>query len=186
MSPRRVIGLLALGDSLTAGWNLRADEAFPARLRRVLAGRGIDVEVVNAGMSGNTSGEGLARLPTLLETRFDAAIVALGINDAFQGRDLDETYANLDRILSLLRERGVVVLLAGMRTTVMGQEVDERLRRLYPRLAEAHEVVFFPDFLAGVANTALTIDTIHPTADGVTVMVANILPSVLDLLDRVN
>lgn len=185
---QRPLRLLAFGDSLTAGYRLRVSAAFPAQLERALAARGRRVEVINAGVSGDTTARGLARLDWSLGERPDAMILALGANDALRGVKPEVTYANLDRILTRLGERRVPVLLAGMLAPPnMGRRYGRRFNAIFPRLAERHGVPLYPFFLDGVAaNRALNLgDGVHPNGDGVAVMVERIMPYVLRLLDGV-
>jgi acyl-CoA thioesterase-1 len=178
--------LVAFGDSLTAGYRLQASAAFPAQLERALAAQGRQVVVINAGVSGDTTAGGLARLDWMLDERPDAVILELGANDALRGVKPAVTYENLDRILTRLGARGVPVLLAGMRAPPnLGRRYGNRFNAVYPRLVEKHGVPLYPFFLAGVAtNRALKLrDGMHPNRAGVAVMVARILPYVLRLLD---
>lgn len=177
--------LVLLGDSLTAGYGLPAEEAFPARLERALAGRDLDVEIRNAGVSGDTSAGGLARLDWAVAPDVDAVVVELGANDALRGVDPAETERNLDAILGWLKERGVDVLLAGMYAPPnLGADYVRRFNAIYPRLAEKHDVPLYPFFLEGVAlDPALNqADRIHPNAAGVEIIVERIAPAVAALL----
>ncbi|MBK8907478.1 MAG: arylesterase [Rhodospirillales bacterium] len=181
--------LLVLGDSLAAGYGLPQTDGFVAQLQRALAAEGLDVEVVNGGVSGDTTAGGLARLSWLLGARAedqpDAAIVELGANDALRGLDPEAAFANLDAILSQLKERGIPVLLAGMRAPPnMGRDYEGEFNAIYPRLAASHDVPLYTFFLEGVAaeHALNQADRIHPNADGVAVIVERILPAVKDLL----
>jgi len=188
MAVAQPIRLLALGDSLTAGYGLALDDAFPARLQRALKAEGRDVEVINAGVSGDTAAAGRARLEWALGAKPDAAIVELGANDALRGLDPELTYANLDAILTRLERDRVPVLLAGMLAPPnLGAEYGGRFKDAFARLARAHDVVFYPFFLDGVAaKPALALpDGLHPNPRGVDVIVERILPSVRRLLSRV-
>lgn len=179
--------LLVLGDSLSAGYGLAQDEAFPAVLQRKLADAGHDVSVLNAGVSGDTTAGGKSRLGWSLAEDPDAAIVELGGNDGLRGLDPQETYRNLDAILAQLDQAGVPALLAGMRAPPnLGDEYGREFAAVYDRLAEAHDVVYYPFFLAGVAaEPALNQDDgIHPNAEGVEEIVRRILPAVETLLAR--
>ncbi len=177
--------VLALGDSLTAGYGLAAEEAFPARLQMALRKQGLRVRVINAGVSGDTSAGGRARLDWSLADNPSAAIVELGANDALRGLDPDATRANLDAIISKLRKRGIAVLLAGMLAPPnLGPEYEARFNAIYPALATKHGVLFYPFFLDGVAarpelNQA---DGMHPTAAGVDIIVERMLPLVGELV----
>ena len=179
--------LLALGDSLTSGWGLAARDTFPAQLERVLraAGRHRDVRVIGAGVAGDTSAGGRARLAWSLADRPDAAIVELGANDGLRGIDPAATYDNLDAILTELKRRGIPVLLAGMYAPPnLGREYGEAFNGIYPRLAEKHGVRLYPFFLDGVAVEPRLNqpDGIHPNEDGVAVIVERILPYVMKVL----
>ncbi len=181
--------LLVLGDSLTAGYGLPREQSFPAQLEQALRAAGHDVAVVNAGVSGDTTSGGLARLTWTLDGfpggEPDAAIVELGANDALRGLDPEPIFANLSAILAEFEQRRIPVLLTGMLAPPnLGKEYAEAFNAIYPRLAEEHDVLFYPFFLEGVAGTPQLnqSDGIHPNAQGVARIVANILPSVKDLL----
>jgi acyl-CoA thioesterase-1 len=164
-------------------------QSFTAQLERALADEGLAVTVIDAGVSGDTSAGGLARLDWTLAGAADggpdAAIVELGANDALRGIDPRITYENLDAILSEFERRKVPVLLAGMRAPPnMGSEYTEAFDGIFPRLAEKHGVALYPFFLDGVAadpdlNQA---DGIHPNARGVAVIVKRLSPAVKVLL----
>jgi acyl-CoA thioesterase-1 len=181
-SPKYV---LVLGDSLVAGYGLSLADSFPAQLETALIEAGHAVRVINAGVSGDTSAGGLARLDWLLADRPDLVIVELGANDALRGLDPAQTERNLDAILSRLGQAGLPVLLAGMRAPRnLGDDYTHRFDRIYPDLADRHGVPLYPFFLEGVAiDPALNqADGIHPNAHGVAVIVQRILPSVVRLL----
>ncbi|MCH7554430.1 MAG: arylesterase [Proteobacteria bacterium] len=183
------IRLLALGDSLSAGYGLALGVGFSDQLGAALSGAGLDVVVLNGGVSGDTTAGGLARLDWMLSDAPDAVIVELGANDGLRGLDPDQTLANLDAILDELDERGIPVLLAGMLAPPnMGSEYGEDFNGLYAMLADRHDVVFYPFFLEGVAGKpALNQeDAIHPNAEGVAEIIRRILPSVNELLARLN
>lgn len=180
--------LMAFGDSLVHGYGLPQGEPFPEQLEARLHQAGYaDVEVVNAGNSGDTTRSGRARLSWALQDDVDAAIVVLGANDALRGIDPSVTRENLDAVLGTLKEKGIATLLAGMKAPRnLGQAYVEEFDAIYPGLAEQHEVVFYPFFLKGVAQRAELnqSDGIHPNAKGVAVIVDNILPKVRDLIAR--
>ncbi len=181
------VRILAFGDSLTAGYGLDAEDAFPARLERALRGRGIAARVLNAGVSGDTTAGGRTRLDWALALRPDAAIVELGANDGLRGLDPAETRANLDAILARLKRGGVAVLLAGMYAPRnLGREYAAEFDAVYPALAARHGVALYPFFLEGVAAAAALnqADGMHPNARGVAVIVRRILPHVVDLVSR--
>ncbi|MGE5476925.1 MAG: arylesterase [Bacteroidales bacterium] len=173
--------ILALGDSLTAGYGVAADAAFPVQLERALRAEGYDVTVLNAGVSGDTTAGGRARLDWALADKPQVAIVELGANDGLRGLDPKLTEQNLDAILTRLRADGVRVLLTGMRAPPnYGPDYAQSFAALFPRLAERHKVAFYPFFLDGVARDPRLNqpDGLHPTRDGVAEIVRRILPSV--------
>ncbi len=180
--------LLVLGDSLTAGYGLPSRDAFPTRLEAALGALGLDVAVINAGVSGDTSAGGLARLEWTLADNPHAVIVALGANDALRALDPALTRANLDRIVGALRKRGLPVLVAGMLAPRnLGADYIERFDAIYVELAASHDVLLYPFLLEGVAGVAALNqeDGLHPNAAGVEEIVKRILPSVGCLLRRV-
>jgi acyl-CoA thioesterase-1 len=183
----RPLKIVAFGDSLTAGFGLPAEAAFPARLQRALSRTGLAVEVANAGVSGDTSADGLARLDWSVPDDADAVILELGANDALRGIDPQRTRAALDAIVQRLVARRIPVLLAGMRAPPnMGADYAQAFDAIYPDLAAAHAVIFYPFFLDGVAaERGLNQgDGLHPTAAGVDVIVARLLPKAEELIAR--
>ena len=183
----RVLKIVAFGDSLTAGLGLPAGAAFPARLEAALKAKGHAVAIVNAGVSGDTASGGLGRLDWSVPDDADAVILELGANDALRGVDPKTTKAALDAILGKLDARRVPVLLAGMAAPRnMGADYVRAFDAIYPALASTHRVVFYPFFLEGVATDPKLNqgDGLHPTAAGVDVIVARILPSVEALIAR--
>jgi acyl-CoA thioesterase I len=181
----RPVKIVVLGDSLSAGLGLPADAAFPERLAQVLKAKGIAATVANAGVSGDTASGGLGRLDWSVPDGTSAVIVELGANDALRGIDPSVTKAALDGILTKLRDRHIFVLLAGMRAPRnMGADYVQAFDAIYPALASTHRVVFYPFFLEGVATDAKLnqADGLHPTAAGVDVIVARILPRVEQLI----
>lgn len=184
----RTLTLLALGDSLTAGYGLQPSDAFPVKLEAALRARGHDVKVINAGIAGDTALDGASRLDWALAEPVDAVIVEFGANDALRGLPVPQAEQALDNALSRLAERKLPVLLAGMRAPPnLGPEYQAAFDGMYPRLAEKHGVLLYPFFLDGAAadpklNQA---DGMHPNPAGVDVIVARILPSVEQLLAQV-
>jgi acyl-CoA thioesterase-1 len=180
--------LLLFGDSLTAGYGLAAEDGFSAVLAQALAARGAQVKIINAGVSGDTTATGLARLDWVLAAELvDAVMVELGANDALRGMDPAETEKNLRRILDKLKLRRLPVLLAGMRAPPnLGRRYETAYNEIFPRLAEDYDVLFYPFFLADVAaeRNLNQPDGIHPNAAGVKIIVDNMLPSVRSLLDQ--
>ncbi|MBI2241703.1 MAG: arylesterase [Magnetospirillum gryphiswaldense] len=182
------VTLLALGDSLTAGYGLPATDSFPSQLQKALQAKGRAVHVVNAGVSGDTSAGGLARLDWALADKPQTAIVALGGNDGLRGLDPAKMEANLDAIVTKLQNAGVKVLLAGMEAPPnLGPDYGQAFRGAYARVAERRKVPLYPFFLDGVAaNPALNQkDGLHPTAQGVAIIVGRMMPTVEKLLDQV-
>jgi len=180
------VRILAFGDSLTAGYGLPEAEGFPAQLEAALAAAGIEAEVINGGVSGDTTAGGLARLDWALADDPDVVILELGANDGLRGLRPAETRANLDAILTRLGEEGIAVLLAGMLAPPnLGREFGEAFNAMFPALAEEHGVAFYPFFLDGVAtDPALNQpDGIHPNAAGVAVIVERILPHLLAVIE---
>lgn len=184
--------LMILGDSLTAGYGLAREDSFPARLEQALRDEGYAVSVVNAGVSGDTTAAGLARLPWVLGTSAasppDAVMVELGANDGLRGLDPEAAHANLDAIVSELRARGLPVLLTGMKAPPnLGPEYGREFEAVFTRLAGKHGLALYPFFLEGVAAVpALNqADGIHPNRAGVDEIVRRILPATMDFLDTV-
>src|SRR5438093_3838781 len=169
--------IVALGDSLTAGLGLAPDQAFPAVLQRRLDDEGLTYEVVNAGVSGDTSAGGLRRLDWSLEGDVRILIVALGGNDALRGLPVEELKGNLGRIVERAQARGITVVLAGMEAPPnWGREYDVAFHKVYPALAQQYHVPLIPFLLQNVAGTdALNQpDGIHPTAEGARIVADNV------------
>jgi len=177
--------VLALGDSLTAGYGLPQPDAFPVQLQAALIAAGESVTVVNAGVSGDTSAGGRSRLGWLLSNPVDAVIVELGANDGLRGLDPAETRRNLDWILATLKERRIPMLVTGMLAPPnLGEDYGIEFNAIYPELAQKYGALYDAFFLQGVAadpglNQA---DGIHPNADGVAVIVERLTPKVQQLL----
>lgn len=184
--PARVV---ALGDSLTAGFDLAPSEAFPAQLERALRARGHAVEIANAGVSGDTTAAGLARFDWAVPEGTEAVILVLGGNDALRGIDPKATRANLDRMLAQFAKRNIVVLLAGMKAPRnWGEPYVSDFDAIYPELAKKYDsAVYYPFFLDGVAlDSKLNLkDGIHPNARGIAEIVNRMLPSAEKLVARV-
>ena len=187
-SESRSLRILALGTSLTQGYNLPPGTDYCAVLEAKLKARGHNVSVINGGVSGDTTAGGLSRLEWLLEEPVDGVIVELGSNDALRSFDTKETTRNLDAILDMLGKRGLPVLFAGMRAPRnLGPEYVDAFDSIFPALAKKHEVLFFPFFLEGVAAEPKLNqrDGIHPNEKGTQVIVRNILPHVEALLAEI-
>ena len=181
------VTLLALGDSLTAGLGLETPEAFPARLEAALKAKGLDVRIVNAGVSGDTAAAGLARLDWALSEDVGGLIVELGANDALRGLDPAQTEAALDAILAKAAARRLPVLVAGMQAPPnLGADYAAAFDAIYPRLAKKHGAILYPFFLDGVAAqpSLNQADGIHPNGKGVDIIVERIMPSVEGLIRR--
>jgi acyl-CoA thioesterase-1 len=177
----RPLRLVALGDSLSAGYGLPANAAFPSVLEKELRAAGLAVEVANAGVSGDTSQGGLERLDWSVPDGTDGVILELGANDALRGVDPAVTEKALDMIISRLKARNIAVLLTGMYAPRnLGETYHTRFDAIYPKLAEKHGLVLYPFFLEGVAGDRRLNqpDLLHPTAEGIRVIVQSILPTV--------
>lgn len=178
--------ILAFGDSLTAGFGLEEKDGFPEQLARALARGGYAVRVINAGVSGDTSAGGLARTDWVMQAKPDLVILELGANDGLRGLDPAETRRNLDAIIRRIQAKGAAVLLAGMRAPPnLGDDYGMAFNNIFPALAKAHKLAFYPFFLDRVAaDPSLNqADGIHPNAKGVAIIVAGILPVVKRALE---
>ena len=185
----RPIKVVVLGDSLSAGLGLPAAAAFPARLQKALENKGIKVDMINAGVSGDTSSGGRDRLDWSVPEGTDAVIVELGANDALRGIDPKVTRSALTDILTRMKARGIAVLLCGMYAPPnYGSDYAARFNAIYPDLAKSFEVPLYPFFLEGVATEAKLnqADGMHPTAEGVDMIVRNILPTVQAFLGAIS
>lgn len=173
--------LTVLGDSLAAGYGVEEQDAFPVRLQAALNARGVDCEVLNAGVSGDTSAGGLARLEWVLADRPTHLLVELGGNDALRGLPVEQLKDNLNRIVSAAKARGVQVILAGMLAPPnMGRSYGDAFRQVYLDVAREQEVPLYPFFLDGVILTdgLMQADGIHPNGRGVEVIAERIAPLV--------
>jgi acyl-CoA thioesterase-1 len=175
------IKLVVLGDSLSAGLGLPAQDAFPAKLQKALQAKGIEVDMTNAGVSGDTSSGGRDRLDWSVPEGTEGVIVELGANDAMRGIDPDLTRAALTDIVHRLKARKIAVMLCGMLAPPnFGADYGARFNSIYPDLAKQFDVPLYPFFLDGVAADAKLnqADGIHPTAEGVDIVVSKMLPTV--------
>lgn len=187
--------VVALGDSLTAGYGLAEGEGFVPQLQAWLAANGSDAVVVNAGVSGDTTAGGLSRLDWALDPGADALIVTLGGNDMLRGLPPEEARANLDAILTKAQAKGLPVLLVGMQAPGnWGPDYKAAFDAAYPELAAKHQVLFADSFLGPLLDKAgdpaalapwLQADGIHPNAEGVKLIVAGLGPKVLELVGQV-
>jgi acyl-CoA thioesterase-1 len=181
------ITILALGDSLTAGYGLAPDEAFPVKLEAALKAKGHDVVIVNAGVSGDTAADGAARLDWALTDEVKAVIVELGANDALRGLPPAQAEQALDGILAALKAKNLPVLIAGMRAPPnLGPDYQKQFDGMYQRLADKHGAQLYPFFLDGVAaaRELNQADGMHPNAKGVDVIVGRIIPAVEQLISK--
>jgi acyl-CoA thioesterase-1 len=181
------VRIVVLGDSLSAGFGLPATDAFPAKLAAALKAQGVAADVANAGVSGDTTSGGLARLDWSVPDGTEAVILELGANDALRGIDPAVTRKALDTILDRLKQRRIAVLLCGMLAPPnMGAHYKEAFDGIFAALASTHGVALYPFFLEGVAGDAKLNqgDGMHPNAAGVDAIVRGILPKVKELIAR--
>jgi acyl-CoA thioesterase-1 len=184
----RPVTIVALGDSLTAGYQLPASAALPAALERSLRAAGVDVRIENAGVSGDTSSGGLERLDWATPDGIDGVILALGANDMLRGLDPRLTEKALDETIRRLKARNIAVLLVGMvAPPSMGKEYVSSFNGIYPKLAERHGVALYPFMLEGIAqNPKLNLpDGIHPNREGVEVIAKGMLPLVTQFVEQI-
>lgn len=188
MAADRPVKIVALGDSLTAGYGLDRQSAFPEQLAKALKGKGIAVEIENAGVSGDTASGGLSRVDWSVGEGTDAVILELGANDMLRGIDPKVTRHALETIIERLKARNIEVLLAGMRGPPnMGEDYLRGFDAMYPELAAKYGLVYYPFFLDGIATQAKFAlqDGMHPNAAGVSQIVTGIMPKVEELIGRV-
>ncbi|MEW6151039.1 MAG: arylesterase [Pseudomonadota bacterium] len=179
--PAKPIRLVVLGDSLSAGFGLAAQEAFPQKLKKALQTKGIEIDMINAGVSGDTTSGGRDRLDWSVPEGTDGVIVEFGANDALRGIDPDLTRAALTDIIQRLKARKIAVMLCGMLAPPnYGADYAARFNSIYPELAKKFDVPLYPFFLEGVAADATLnqADGIHPTAAGIDIIVGRIMPAV--------
>lgn len=187
MAQARMLKLVALGDSLTAGYGLKAGQRFPEALEKALRAKGYDVSVVNAGVSGDTLEDGLARFDWSVPPDADALMIELGANDMLRGMPVAGAQRALSAILSKATQNHTPTLLAGMKAAVnLGPDYRGAFDRIFPELAAQFGVALYPFFLEGVAANAKLNqpDGLHPNASGVSIIVERILPAVEALLDK--
>ncbi len=182
------VNIIAIGDSLTAGYGLAQSDSFPAQMQVALRAVGEKVKIINSGVSGDTSAGGRARLEWALSLKPDAVILELGANDGLRGLDPRQTEANLGQMIADIQKQALPILLTGMRAPPnLGQQYGTEFENLFRRLAKKHRLLFYPFFLEGVAAVpALNqADGIHPNAAGVREIVKRILPFVRELIGQV-
>ena len=181
----QTVTILALGDSLTAGYGLQPSDAFPVKLEAALKAKGHNVKVINAGVSGDTALDGLSRLDWSLSDDVNAVIVELGANDALRGLPSQQAETAIDGILTKRGEKKLPVLVAGMRAPPnLGPEYQASFDDMFRKLAEKHGALLYPFFLEGVAaeRNLNQADGIHPNPAGVDIIVSRILPKVEELI----
>lgn len=187
------VTVIALGDSLTQGYGLAPDDGFVPQMQGWLTENGADIDLRNAGVSGDTTAGGLARVEWSLDDSVDAMIVALGGNDLLRGIDPASSRANLDGILAVARARGLPVLLVGMEAPAnYGAEFKAEFDAIYPELSEKYGTFYYPNFLEAITTLPdrteaidryMQGDRIHPNAEGVALIVEAMGPSVLELVE---
>ncbi len=179
--------LLALGDSLTAGYGLEPTEAMPVKLQSALQAGYPELKIINAGVSGDTAADGLSRVDWALTDEVTAVLVELGANDALRGLDVAQTEAALDAILAKVKARDLPILLLGMKAPPnLGAQYQSQFEAIFPRLAAKYNALLYPFYLDGVAadRNLNQPDGIHPNAKGVEVIVARLAPKVKELLAK--
>ncbi|MDQ0560786.1 acyl-CoA thioesterase-1 [Rhizobium mesoamericanum] len=185
----RTISLVGFGDSLMAGYQLPPGDGFPEKLQAALNAKGVDVSIANAGVSGDTTTGGLARIDWSVPDSTDGVILELGANDALRGIPPEESEKNLEQMIARLKERGIAVLLVGMRAPPnMGGDYAARFNQIYQKLAQKHGIALYPFFLDGVALEAgLKLeDGMHPNSKGVDVMVEKMEPAITQFLGTIS
>ncbi|MEM6406855.1 MAG: arylesterase [Pseudomonadota bacterium] len=188
------VTVAALGDSLTQGYGLVPEQGFVPQMQAYLDASGSEVALINAGVSGDTTAGGLSRIDWTLTEEVDAVIVALGANDMLRGLPPEEARANLDAILQKISARGLPALLVGIDAPPnYGAEYEQAFEAMYPDLAEQHGVLYFPNFMQGLADLGdlelvmrehMQGDRIHPDASGVALIVEAMGPVVVELAER--
>ncbi|MBX5158317.1 arylesterase [Rhizobium sp. NZLR1] len=185
----RTINLVGFGDSLMAGYQLPPGDGFPEKLQAALKAKGLDVAVANAGVSGDTTSGGLARIDWSIPDGTDGVILELGANDALRGIPPEESEKNLDQMIARLKDRGIAVLLAGiMAPPNMGADYAARFNPIYQRLSEKHGLPLYAFFLDGVAlDPGLKLeDGMHPNTRGVEIMVGKMEPAVTNFVEAIS
>ncbi len=181
--------IVAFGDSLMAGYELAAEEAYPAKLEKALQAEGFDVKITNASVSGDTTADGLARLDWSIPDGVDGVILELGANDALRGLSPQETHDNLEAIVMRLKERSIPVFLAGMAAPPnLGDAYEREFNPIFPEIAEKFQLVFYPIFVESyILDETLKLDDgMHPNAAGVDAIVADSLAIVAEFLNGIS
>jgi len=180
--------IVGFGDSLMAGYELESGEGFPARLEAELKARGHDISIVDAGVSGDTTSGGLARLDWSIPDGTDGVILELGANDALRGVPPEETRTNIEAMIVRLKERGIEVLLAGMLAPPnLGADYEAAFNAIYPDLAAKYDLLLYPFFLDGVTGVAGMVlsDGMHPNSKGINRMAEGFAPVAEQFIDRI-
>ena len=179
--------IVAFGNSLTAGFGVQPDDAYPAQLQRRLDAHGYDYRVINAGVSGDTSAGGLRRVSWILNSKPELVILELGANDGLRGLSVDQTKSNLSQIIQRLQQAGATVILAGMKLPPnYGRDYTTRFEAIYPALADEYRLPLIPFFLEGVggSSTLNQADGLHPTRKGYELVVEHVLKVLNPLLQQ--
>lgn len=179
--------IVAMGDSLTEGLGVVPDQAYPAQLEHKLRRDGYNISVINAGVSGETSSGALERVNWVIRLKPQLVILATGGNDSLRGIDTALTESNIDQIVKTFKAQGIMVVLAGMQTVQnMGNDYTTAFQAIYPAVAQENDLILIPFFLEGVGgNPELNqADSIHPTAEGYTVVVETIYPYVQEAIKQ--
>ena len=188
VSAAETVKIVMLGDSLTAGYGLAKGQSVPAQLEMALKVGGLNVKIINAGVSGDTSAGGLARLNWALAEQPDGIIIELGANDGLRGLDPKQTFRNLNTIIEKSLSKHIEVLLTGMLAPPnLGPEYSREFNSVYPLLARNHGIEFYPFYLDGVVSdpTLNLEDRLHPNEKGVAIIVKNLLPKVKIIISRI-
>jgi acyl-CoA thioesterase-1 len=181
--------IVALGDSLTAGYGVKGKDTYPVRLEKKLRETGFQWRVINAGVCGETSGDILSRIDSVLTLKPDIVILEIGVNDGFQGIDPQVTRNNIDETVRIFKAHRVTVILAGMRMfTNPESDFSKSFAAIYPDIARQHDIILIPFFLAGVAGdpSLNKADGIHPVAKGYQIVTETVYPYLRRALDRKN
>ena len=182
------IRIVAVGDSLIAGYGLKSEHGFTAQLEKILNEKGCSVRIINSGVSGDTTGGGLARIDWVLSDPYSGVILFLGYNDAFRAIPVDSVRQNLAETISKIQSRNLPILFFGAKAPRnLGADYYERFDAIYPELAEEYGLLFYPFFLEGVATdpSLNQKDGIHPNEAGVALIVSQILPFVGQLISKI-
>jgi acyl-CoA thioesterase-1 len=178
--------IMAIGDSLTEGFGIDESLSYPALLERKLFAEGFRYQVINAGISGETSSGALSRIKWALTTKPDIVILVTGANDGLRGIDPGLVKSNITQMIQMLKDRDVIVVLGGMQMVQnLGQNYTDAFSEIYPQIAREQEIIYIPFFLAGTAGAPELnqADGIHPTAEGYQIIVNNIYPYVLEAIE---